>query len=130
MEEEFDLLPSMGDADLAVQLSELEKEKRRKIRRKEEEDRRYAERMLEKDFRKYARIHASREPQRVNHDDMLAIQQIEIDRGNYNVGSDPIPEVRHKGYIPYNYIKEINCILQIMIDTNDLHKNQNIASRQ
>lgn len=98
MEEEFDLLPSMGDADLAVQLSELEKEKRRKIRRKEEEDRRYAERMLEKDFRKYARIHASREPQRVNHDDMLAIQQIEIDRGNYNVGSDPIPEVRHKDY--------------------------------
>ena len=94
MEEEYDLLPTMGDSDLAVQLSELEKEKRKRMKRKEEEDRRYAEQMLEKDFRKYARINGNN-PARVHHEDMVAIQQIEIDRGNYNV--DLVPERPKKG---------------------------------
>jgi len=94
MEEEFDLLPTIGDADLAVQLSELEKEKRKRIKRKEDEDRKYAEKMLERDFRKYARINGKNETH-VNPDDMRAIQQIEIDRGNYNV--DLVPERPKKG---------------------------------
>ena len=44
--------------------------------------------MLEKDFKKYAQIHSKNSAMRVSHEDLVAIQQIELDRGNYNVGSD------------------------------------------
>ena len=44
LEEEYDLLPTMGDADLALEISEREKEKRRRQKQKELEDRKYAER--------------------------------------------------------------------------------------
>ena len=45
-------------------------------------------RMLEKDFKKYAQIHNKNSNMRVSHEDLVAIQQIEFDRGNYNIGSD------------------------------------------
>jgi hypothetical protein len=84
-----------------VQLSQLEKEKQKRQRHKEAHDRRVAQELLERDFRKYTRLNGKSGNHRISHEDLVAIQQIEIDRGNYNVGADyirPAPprETRNK----------------------------------
>ena len=40
--------------------------------------------MAERDYKKYQRLYKNSQPHHVSVDDLLAIQQIEIDRGNYN----------------------------------------------
>ena len=40
--------------------------------------------MAERDYQKYQRLYKNNQPHHVSVDDLLAIQQIEIDRGNYN----------------------------------------------
>ena len=90
-------MPTLGDADLAVQLSQLEKEKQKRQRQKEAHDRRVAEELLERDFRKYTRLNGKSGNHRISHEDLVAIQQIEIDRGNYNVGADYIRPAPPRG---------------------------------
>ena len=65
--------------------------------------------MLEKDFKKYAQIHSKNSAMRVSHEDLVAIQQIELDRGNYKVGSDQLrfsPRPAGKNRTPSRPAKE------------------------
>ena len=84
-EEEDNLHPNPDDDEsLAIRLANKEREKAERKRRQDEEDRKIAQRMLEKDFGKYQRMNNHSRPKSANIDDLLAIQQIELDRGNYN----------------------------------------------
>ena len=84
-EEEDNLHPNPDDDEsLAIRLANKEREKAERKKRQHEEDRKIAQRMLEKDFGKYQRMNNHSRPKSANIDDLLAIQQIELDRGNYN----------------------------------------------
>ena len=84
-EEEDNLHPNPDDDEsLAIRLANKEREKAERKKRQDEEDRKIAQRMLEKDFGKYQRMNNHSRPKSANIDDLLAIQQIELDRGNYN----------------------------------------------
>ena len=84
-EEEDNLHPNPDDDEsLAIRLANKEREKAERKKRQDEDDRKMAQRMLEKDFGKYQRMNNHARPKSANIDDLLAIQQIELDRGNYN----------------------------------------------
>ena len=84
-EEEDNLHPNPDDDEsIAIRLANKEREKAERKKRQDEEDRKIAQRMLEKDFGKYQRMNNYSRPKSANIDDLLAIQQIELDRGNYN----------------------------------------------
>ena len=72
-----------GDEEMAYKLSEAEKIKLKKLKESEAKDRHLAKVIMEQDFNKYNSKYDSRN-KRVDEEDLLAIQQIEIDRGNYN----------------------------------------------
>ena len=76
--------PHGQDEEIAYKLSEAEKIKLKKLKESEAKDRHLAKVIMEQDFNKYNQKYENRNSRRVDEEDLLAIQQIEIDRGNYN----------------------------------------------
>lgn len=72
------------DENMAYKLSEAEKLRLKKLKEAEAKDRHLAKVIMEKDFNRYNQKYDNRSKRAVDKEDLLAIQQIEIDRGNYN----------------------------------------------
>lgn len=72
------------DENMAYKLSEAEKLRLKKLKEAEAKDRHLAKVIMEQDFNRYNQKYDNRSKRSVDKEDLLAIQQIEIDRGNYN----------------------------------------------
>ncbi|CBY39276.1 unnamed protein product [Oikopleura dioica] len=77
-----------SDENMAYKLSEAEKLK--KLKEAEAKDRHLAKVIMEQDFNRYNQKYDNRNKRAVDKEDLLAIQQIEIDRGNYNADGNYI----------------------------------------
>jgi len=79
-----------SDENMAYKLSEAEKLKLKKLKEAEAKDRHLAKVIMEQDFNRYNKKYDNRSKRAVDKEDLLAIQQIEIDRGNYNADGNYI----------------------------------------
>lgn len=85
-----------SDEHLAAKLSESEKRRHRRERDESDKDRDLAKVIMEKDFRRYNKLHGPDKKRSIDGLDLLAIQQIEIDRGNYNSGPNKLTPPRRQ----------------------------------